>query len=181
MVLAGGKNFMKSCVALLVMFLFLGSWNISFAETSDIDKIYKDEWTHIKLRSESQVNISIDFKVEKKDVVYGPLWTARPVWINISNESLGERGKVRIVFKNLFLKEYEHLTSYNQNPEIRDIEMNFAEEGRFTAEIPYGLSADILYRAQEISIAINDEWLTDPVNHTTTFKMNMAEAEKQRL
>ncbi len=142
---------------------------------------HSNDWTHIRLQSTDGTKIAIDFIAYKEQYTYGPVWTANPVWIDVTRQGLRDSRHVRLVLKSFFLTEFSHLTYYNQEPEIRELTLNFANDTRFTGELPYGLKTCILYRVQELLVQIDNEWLVDPISGTSIFKFDMAAAEKARI
>lgn len=129
----------------------------------------KREWKHINLMADEGTKISIDYVT----VNSGSSVMAAPVWVNISGHSLeGDGRRLKVVLINY----YEDLPG-DVRGEMRDIELLYAGDNRYTAKIEKWdiyLHGYFGYRfRQEIAIQMDGRWLKDPVSGTNNFKFKM--------
>lgn len=166
---------------------------IALALTFGANAAQANDWSHIKLKSAEGIEANVDYIVtlhESQDYKPQHRYTAGPVYLNVSGLTLDATDQVRVV-----LNHYEGagftIAPYTYTVDLVWTGTHFSQElGNVTAinrayydYTPYMKGEPLTIRTfgyggtfeytQTLSIVVNGHWLTDPVNGTHDFQLNL--------
>ena len=139
-----------------------------------------DVWRHNTLRSAepTPANISLDYQYKRgaQSPNLGSTVVTDPLWLNVQRPDLGPNDKVHAVWLE---GDRYRMGSPNMRGRVSEVELAYAGNGRFTAELPdtvaYSGAAGGAesQHVQQLALQVDGDWLTDPVNQTHNFNVNL--------
>lgn len=141
---------------------------------------FSSPWLHSQVVSQEKVAITLDYTYERDafDGCYKCTFYDRTsnLWINVTADWLSNSDRVRVVLLN---KSYPFWSAGEYfNLETREIDLSFAEDGRFTASISAlklfgsGYGGKEIFEL-ELAVVINGVWLLDPISQSHNFRVSM--------
>ena len=148
--------------------------NVPAPKTSD-DPGQSPKWKHVVFQAADKTGINIDYAIANYSAVPQDnddmIIYADPVWISVSNPAYTGSEKIRVTIMDP--------TGWQQV----DIDLEYVEAAdgkRFVGRSGQRITLiarylDIQYpkKVKELAIAVNGNWLTDPVSGSHSFKFRM--------
>jgi hypothetical protein len=140
-------------------------------------------WCHLNFDSIEGTNIRVDYQLAKQDTASQSIWTANPVWVNVSNPGFDGLELVHVWIGDSAYSSkdgYAYAKQYHALTALPDVQLDLApsedlhrvtgavEGGLRVSEYAFGDDQYELH-AHEIAVVIDGQWQTDLTSGSHNF------------